>query len=98
MAVRSRHRFAIPTSEDTTARALKAREAAWELFGGVFEVLLSDNTKAIIIAADPLAPRITPAFLGYAQARCLHIDPARCGRAVAPVSLGLADLGLAGFG
>ncbi|MCC7031561.1 MAG: hypothetical protein IT179_01870 [Acidobacteria bacterium] len=46
MAVRSRHRFAIPTSEDTTARALKAREAAWELFGGVFEVLLSDKHES----------------------------------------------------
>jgi hypothetical protein len=36
-----------------------------------------DNTKAIIITADPLAPRITPAFLEYAQARHFHIDPAR---------------------
>jgi hypothetical protein len=35
------------------------------------------NTKAIIVAADPLAPRITPAFLEYAQARHFHIDPAR---------------------
>jgi len=37
-------------------------------FGGVFRVLIPDNTKAIIVDADPLAPRITPAFLEYAQA------------------------------
>jgi hypothetical protein len=40
-------------------------------------VLIPDNTKAIILEADPLAPRITPAFLEYAQARDLHIDAAR---------------------
>jgi Mu transposase, C-terminal domain len=76
-AVRSRHRFVYPTFEETTARAIEACEAAWEFFGGIFKVLIPDNTKAIIIKADPLAPRITPAFLEYAQARHFHIDPAR---------------------
>ena len=76
-AVRSRHRFVYPTFEETTARAIEACEAAWEFFGGVFKVLIPDNTKAIITQADPLAPRITPAFLEYAQARGFHIDPAR---------------------
>ena len=76
-AVRSRHRFVYPTFEETTARAIEACEAAWAFFGGVFRVLIPDNTKAIIVDADPLAPRITPAFLEYAQARHFHIDPAR---------------------
>jgi transposase len=76
-AVRSRHRFVYPSFEETTARAIEACEAAWEFFGGTFTVLIPDNTKAIIIDADPLAPRITPAFLEYAQARHFHIDPAR---------------------
>jgi Mu transposase, C-terminal domain len=76
-AVRSRHRFVYPTFEETTARAIEACEAAWEFFGGIFRVLIPDNTKAIVVAADPLAPRITPAFLEYAQARHFHIDPAR---------------------
>jgi hypothetical protein len=76
-AVRSRHRFVYPTFEETTARAIEACEAAWEFFGGVFKVLIPDNTKALIVAADPLAPRITPAFLEYAQARHFHVDPAR---------------------
>jgi transposase len=75
--VRSRHRFVYPTFEETTARAIEACEAAWEFFGGIFKVLIPDNTKAIIVDADPLTPRITPAFLEYAQTRHFHIDPAR---------------------
>jgi hypothetical protein len=43
----------------------------------VFKILIPDNTSAIITQADPLTPRITPAFLEYAQARGFHIDPAR---------------------
>ena len=76
-AVRSRYRFVYPTFEETTARAIEACEAAWTFFGGIFTVLIPDNTKAIITQADPLAPRITPAFLEYAQARHFHIDAAR---------------------
>ena len=76
-AVRSRYRFVYPTFEETTARAIEACEAAWEFFGGMFHVLIPDNTKAIILQADPLAPRVTPAFLEYAQARNFHIDAAR---------------------
>jgi transposase len=76
-AVRSRHRFVYPTFEETTARAIEACEAAWAFFGGVFAVVIPDNTKAIVVGADPLSPRITPAFLEYAQARHFHIDPAR---------------------
>ena len=48
-AVRSRHRFVYPTFEETTARAIEACEAAWDFFGGIFTVLIPDNTKAIII-------------------------------------------------
>lgn len=79
-AVRSRHRFVYPTFEESTARAIEACEAAWEFFGGIFTVLIPDNTKAIILLADPLAPRLTPAFLEYAQARQFHIDAARVRR------------------
>src|SRR6185503_8076816 len=66
-AVRSRHRFVYPTFEEITPRAIEACEAAWDFFGGIFKVLIPDNTKAIIIDADPLTPRITPAFLDYAH-------------------------------
>jgi hypothetical protein len=60
-AVASRHRFAYPAFEETTAPAIDACEAAWNLFGGVFQVLIPDNTSAIITQADPLAARLTPA-------------------------------------
>ena len=76
-AVRSRYRFVYPTFEETTTRAIEACQAAWAFFGGVFKVLIPDNTRAIVATADPLTPRITPAFLEYAQACGFHIDPAR---------------------
>src|SRR5437667_1080449 len=76
-AVRSRHRFVYPSVEGTTARAIEACEAAWAFFGGIFTVLIPDNTKAIILDPDALAPRIAPTFLEYAQARHFHIDAAR---------------------
>lgn len=76
-AVRSRHRFVYACFEETTRTAIAACEAAWEFFGGVFRVLVVDNTKSIVQTADPLAPRITPAFLEYAQSRGFHIDTAR---------------------
>jgi hypothetical protein len=66
-----------PTFEETTARAIETCEAAWTFFGGVFAVLIPDNTKAIITTADALHPRITPTFREYAQARGFHIDAAR---------------------
>jgi transposase len=47
------------------------------IFGGVFRVLLPDNTKAIMQTANPLDPIINPTFLEYAQARGFHVDRAR---------------------
>jgi hypothetical protein len=76
-AVFSRYRFVYPIFEETTARAIEACEAAWQFFGGVFRVLIPDNTKAIIVQPDPLTPRVVPAFLEYAQARNFHVDAAR---------------------
>ena len=76
-AVRSRHRFVYPVFHETTASAIEACEAAWEFFGGVFHVVIPDNTKTIVTEADPIAPRITDAFREYAQARGFAIDTAR---------------------
>ena len=73
----SRYRFVWPCLQESTATAIAACEAAWEFYGGVFGVLRPDNTKAIILEADPIAARVTPGFLEYAQARGFHIDPAR---------------------
>jgi hypothetical protein len=76
-AVYSRHRFVWPCFRETTESAIGACEAAWEFFGGVFHVLLPDNTKAIVIKPDPLQPMFNATFLEYAQDRGFEIDPAR---------------------
>lgn len=76
-AVRSRYRFVYPVFQETTQTAIEACEAAWAFFQGVFKVLIPDNTKAIVTKADPLSPKITLAFLEYAQVRGFVIDTAR---------------------
>ena len=76
----SRYRFVFPCFAETTATAIAACEAAWAFYGGVFKVLVPDNTKVLIQTADPLQPRIVPAFLEYAQARGFVVDPARVRR------------------
>jgi transposase len=76
-AVRSRHRFVYACWKETTQTAIEACEAAWDFFGGVFRVLLPDNTKTIVGKADPLTPKINQTFLEYSQARGFVIDPAR---------------------
>lgn len=80
-AVLSRHRFVWPAFRETTQTAIEACEEAWQFFGGVFRVLIPDNTKAIVEHADPLGARINAAFLEYAQARGFHVDAARSRRA-----------------
>ena len=73
----SRYRFVFPCFAETTATAIAACEAAWAFYGGVFQVLIPDNTKAIVTTPHPLQPRLTVGFLEYAQARGFVIDPAR---------------------
>jgi transposase len=76
-AVVSRHRFVWPCFRETTETAIDACEAAWEFFGGVFAILLPDNTKTIVTRPDPLHPVFNVAFLEYAQARGFQIDATR---------------------
>jgi transposase len=73
----SRYRFVYPCFAESIETAIEACEAAWEFYGGVFGVIVPDNTKAIVHTADPLKPRIIDEFLEYAQARGFHIDPTR---------------------
>lgn len=76
----SRYRFVYPVFRETTATAIEACEAAWAFYGGVYAVLIPDNTKAIVDRADPLTPRLVAEFLEYAQARGFVVDPARVRR------------------
>lgn len=73
----SRYRFVYPSFPETTVEAIEACEAAWAFYGGIFRVVIPDNTKAIVQHADPLEPTINPAFLEYSQARGFHIDATR---------------------
>lgn len=88
----SRHRFVWPMFQETTESAIEACEEAWDFYGGIFHVLIPDNTKAIIDRADPLEARLNPAFLEYAQARGFHVDPARVRR---PKDKGRVERGVA---
>ncbi|MBK9967223.1 MAG: transposase family protein [Holophagales bacterium] len=78
-ATRSRHRFVYPTLTETTKDAIEACEAAWRFYGGVFRVLLPDNTSAIVDEARNLRAQIQQTFLEYAQSRGFVVDPARAG-------------------
>jgi len=77
----SRYRFVYPIEHETTESAIEACEAAWEFYGGVFAVVIPDNTAAIVDLADPLGATINTAFLEYSQVRDFVIDPARARRA-----------------
>lgn len=76
----SRYRFIYPCFTETTADAIAACEAAWAFYGGVFKVLVPDNTKAIVQKADLYQPTLNEVFLEYAQSRGFHIDTARVRR------------------
>lgn len=76
----SRYRFVYPCFKETSESAIAACEAAWRFYGGVFRVVIPDNTKTIVNRADPLKPQIALGFLEYAQVRGFVIDPARVRR------------------
>ncbi len=77
----SRYRFVYPVFEESTRTAIEACEAAWQFYGGVFDVLIPDNTKTIVQEPDPLQPTFNLGFLEYSQARGFVIDPARVRKA-----------------
>lgn len=76
----SRYRFVYPIESETPRAAIEACEAAWEFYGGIFAVLLPDNTKAIIKEASATSPKVNDLFLEYAQTRDITVDPARVGK------------------
>ncbi len=76
-AVYSRHMFVWLTFSQTLESVIVGCEAAWSFYGGLFRVVIPDNMKAVVIDADPIAPRLNDAFVEYAQERGFVIDPAR---------------------
>lgn len=75
--VHSRYQFVWPTFRQTTEVVCEGLDRAWMFFGGIIKTLIPDNTKAMILDADALSPKLVPAFLDYAQARDIFVDPAR---------------------
>jgi transposase len=76
----SRHHFCWLCFRQTLAEVIEGFEQAWRFFGGVFEVVIPDNLKPVVVHADPIAPRFNPVFLEYAQSRGFWLDPARVRR------------------
>jgi len=63
----SRHMFVWLSFTQTLAAFIACCEAAWAFFGGVFQVLITDNASAIVAHADAVNPRFTAGWLDYAQ-------------------------------
>ena len=76
-AVYSRHMFVWLSFNQTLAVVVDGCEAAWGFFGGVFKVLIPDNLKPVVTAADAVNPTFSAGWLDYAQARGFGTDPAR---------------------
>ena len=75
--VYSRYQFVWPTFRQTTQAVCEGLDRAWMFFGGIIKTLIPDNTKAMILEPEALAPTLVPAFLDYAQGRGIFVDPAR---------------------
>lgn len=79
-AVFSRHMFVWLCHRQTLEDVIAGCEAAWTFFGGVFAVMIPDNLSPVVAKADATAPRLTDAFIEYAQSRGFVVDPARVRR------------------
>jgi transposase len=73
----SRYQFVWPTFVQTTEAVCEGLERAWRFFDAMIKTMVPDNMKAIIKDADALNPTLVAAFLDYAQARGIFVDPAR---------------------
>lgn len=76
----SRYSFVWPLLTQTTAALCEGLDAAWRFFGGVPKRIVPDNMTAAVVRPDAKDPGIQRAFLEYAQARGIFVDPARVRR------------------
>ncbi len=72
--------FACATNGQTTADWLGAQRAALEFFGGVPQIIVPDNPKAIITRACRYEPDLNPAYQDFARHYATAIVPARVRR------------------
>jgi transposase len=73
----SRHMFVWPTHRQTLDAILEGLEEAWRFFGGVFPVLIPDNTRALVAQADACDSKLTVGFMEYCQHLGIVVDPTR---------------------
>lgn len=73
----SRHQFLWPCWNQTLDDVLEALEAAWDFFGGVFPVVISDNLRAVVTESGALSRKLSTRFTEYMQARDFELDAAR---------------------
>lgn len=73
----SRYQFVWPTFTQTLEAVIAGLEAAWRFFGGVPKMVIVDNLKPVVTAADAMSPRLSEGFVEYSQARGVIADPAR---------------------
>jgi transposase len=76
-AVLSRHMFVWLTHSQTLTAVIAGCEAAWGFFGGAYRVLIPDNLKPVVTAADAVNPTLSVGWLDYAQHVGFGTDPAR---------------------
>jgi transposase len=73
----SRYQFVWPTFRQTTETVCEGLDRSWRFFGAMSRSLVPDNMSAIIKDPHALNPTLVEAFLDYAQARGIFVDPAR---------------------
>jgi len=76
-SVFSRHCFVWLSYTQALEAVIAGFDAAWVSFGGVFKVVIPDNMKTIVTAADATDPQLCEAFVEYAQWAGFFVDPAR---------------------
>lgn len=76
----SRHEFVYPTFSQDLSHVCAGLDAAWKFFDGMPARIVPDNMKTVVVGASATAPRLNDAFVDYAQARGLFVDPARVRR------------------
>ncbi len=73
----SRHQFVWPCLGQTRDDLIEGLEAAWDFFGGVFAVVVTDNMSPLTSAPDPVAPKLADEALEYSQSRGFVFDLTR---------------------
>jgi transposase len=76
----SNYTFACATAAQTTAEWLSAQRAALELMGGVPQIIVPDNPKAIIARPCRYEPDLNPAYHDFARHYGTAVIPARVRR------------------